>query len=49
MIAQELEAKDRLQEDIELASKMIEKVKEELAKKIVGQNDLIESLLISLF
>lgn len=45
----EVSPKQKLEDDIEMASKMIKKVKEELAKKIVWQEDLIDSLLIWLF
>lgn len=38
-----------LQEGIEKAFLLIKKVKEEVSKKIVWQNDLVDSLLISLF
>jgi hypothetical protein len=48
MIEKELEAspEQKFEDDIEKASEMIKQVKEELSKKIVGQSDLIDSLLI---
>lgn len=51
MIEKELEAspEQKFEDDIEKASEMIKQVKEELSKKIVGQSDLIDSLLIWLF
>lgn len=41
--------KDKLEKEIIIASQMIKDVKDELAKKVVGQIDLIDSLLIGLF
>jgi hypothetical protein len=41
--------RQKFQDDIEKAAVIIVKIKEELSKKIVGQIDLIESLLIGLF
>jgi len=43
------ETKDALQEKIENASNKISEVKQEVAKKIVGQENLIDSILIWLF
>lgn len=43
------EKKNKIEKDIALASEMINKVKEELAKKVIWQIDLIDSLLIGLF
>ena len=45
----EVDKKDKIEKDITTASEMIRKVKEELAKKVVWQKDLIDSLLIGLF
>jgi len=43
------EIKDALQEKIENASNKISEIKQEVSKKIVGQEDLIDSILIWLF
>lgn len=45
----EVDKKDKMEKDIAAASLMIKKVKDELAKKVVWQTNLIDSLLIGLF